>query len=393
MESSRNSQTNMNQTLENPDDQPNELNQNQTENIDNQNPNNNTRNVTIMNPSPTQHITSNTYVFTTPIKLTQNNFMLWRSQVVSSIRANEVEGFINGSYTCPPRCFTSPGPNQAVVTHQNPEYQIWKKQDHILLSWLLSSLSEGVLGTVVDCSTSHEVWTTLTNQYGARTRARILYLRTQIQTTKKGSLTIHEYYSRMKTILNTLRAAGNNMNDEDFIMCVLAEVGYEYDSVVTNINSMPETPSLSEVYSMLLSQETRTEQNLSPGTLEANFTQMRNGRRNWGNGERFGNQQQLGIVFRNPDGGSRNGGNGGPGQGNQNGQDKGKGKAVAENESSESKVHAKSASKWATQLLNASIGSRRIMCHSQIGEEEPTWPQQKDKAAMPGTLTVVPQIM
>ena len=53
MESSRNSQTNMNQTLENPDDQPNDLNQNQPENIDNQNPNNNTRNVTIMNPSPT----------------------------------------------------------------------------------------------------------------------------------------------------------------------------------------------------------------------------------------------------------------------------------------------------------------------------------------------------
>ncbi|KAH9726247.1 retrovirus-related pol polyprotein from transposon RE1 [Citrus sinensis] len=327
----------MNQTLENPDDQPNDLNQNQPENINNQNPNNNTRNVTIMNPSPTQHITSNTYVFTTPIKLTQNNFMLWRSQVVSSTRANELEGFINGSYTCPPRCFTSPGPNQTVVTHQNLEYQIWKKQDHILLSWLLSSLSEGVLGTVVDCSTSHEVWTTLTNQYGARTRARILYLRTQIQTTKKGSLTIHEYYSRMKTILNTLRAAGNNMNDEDFILCVLAGVGSEYDSVVTNINSMPETPSLSEVYSMLLSQETRTEQNLSPGTLEANFTQMRNGRRNWGNGEIFGNQQQPRIVFRNPGGGSGNGGNGGPGQGNQNGQDKGKAKAVAKNESSESK--------------------------------------------------------
>ena len=60
----------MNQTLENPEDQTNDLNQNQPENVDNQNPNNNTRNMTIMNPSPTQHITSNTYVFTTLIKLT-----------------------------------------------------------------------------------------------------------------------------------------------------------------------------------------------------------------------------------------------------------------------------------------------------------------------------------
>ncbi|KAL9415973.1 hypothetical protein AB3S75_039212 [Citrus x aurantiifolia] len=142
----------------------------------------------------------------------------------------------------------------------------------------------------------------------------------------------------MKIILNTLRAAGNNMSDEDFIMYVLAGVGSECDYVGTNINSMPETPSLSEVYNMLLSQETRTEQNLSPGSLEANFTQMRNGRRNWGNGERFGNQQQPGIVFRNPSSGFGNGGgNGDPSKGNQNVQDKGKGKAVTENEGSESK--------------------------------------------------------
>ena len=57
------------------------------------------------------------------------------------------------------------------------------------------------------------------------------------------------------------------------------------------------------------------------------------------------------------------------------------------------RVHAKSASKWGTQLLNAGISLRKIMCHSQIGGKEPTWPQQKDKTAMPGTLTVVPQIM
>lgn len=91
-------------------------------------------------------------------------------------------------------------------------------------------------------------------------------------------------------------------------MCVLAGIWFEYDLIVTNINSMPETPSLLEVYGMLLSQETRIEQNLSIGSFEANFTQIRNERRNWGNGEKFGNQQQPGIVFRNPGGGSGNGG-------------------------------------------------------------------------------------
>lgn len=252
--------------------------------------------------------------------------MLWRSQVISSIRANELEGFIDGSHVCPPRVFINLGQDQIIVTTPNPEYQVWKKQDHILLSWLLSSLSEEVLGTVVDCSTSFEVWTTFSDQFGARTRARILHLRTQIQTTKKGSLTIHEYYSRMKSILNALRAAGSNMSDDDFIMCEFAGLGSEYNSVVASINSMQESPSHSEVYGMLLSQENRTEHNLNSGTIEANYAQMRNGRRNWNNHNRAGNQHQPGIVFRTSGNGSGNG------QGNQNPQDKGKGKAVGDDD-------------------------------------------------------------
>lgn len=123
---------------------------------------------------------------------------------------------------------------------------------------------------VVDCSTSCEVWTTLVNQFGVRTRARILHLRTQIQTTKKGSLTIHDYYSRMKSMLNQF-TSGNNMNDDDFVICVLTGLGLEYDSVVTNINSIPESLSLSEMYDMLLNQENIIKQNLSSGAIEANY--------------------------------------------------------------------------------------------------------------------------
>ena len=96
--SSSNAQTNVNESQINPNDQEENLNQNQ-------NSVHNAINLAIINQSHTQHITSNTYIFTTPIKLTQNNFMLWRSQVISSIMANELEGFVDGSHTCPPRFF------------------------------------------------------------------------------------------------------------------------------------------------------------------------------------------------------------------------------------------------------------------------------------------------
>lgn len=31
-------------------------------------------------------------------------------------------------------------------------------------------------------------------------------------------MTIHEYYTRMKTTLDALRDVGNNMNDDDFVL-------------------------------------------------------------------------------------------------------------------------------------------------------------------------------
>ena len=125
--SSSNAQTNANQSQMNPNDQEENLNPNRELGQ-------NAINSAVINQSPTQNITSNTYIFTTPIKLTQNNFMLWRSQVISSNRANELEGFVDGSHVHPPKCFTSPRPNQTTITTLNPEYLIWKKQDHILLS-------------------------------------------------------------------------------------------------------------------------------------------------------------------------------------------------------------------------------------------------------------------
>lgn len=76
-------------------------------------------------------------------------------------------------------------------------------------------------------------------------------------------------------MLNALRVVGNSISDDNFIMCVLAGVGPKYDSVVTNITSMQFSPSLAEVYGILLSQENKTEQNLSSSNIEANFAQMR----------------------------------------------------------------------------------------------------------------------
>ena len=181
------------------------------------------------------------------------------------------------------------------------------------MSWLLSTLNEEVLSAVVGAKSSLDMWQILATQFRARSKARVLYLRTQIQTTKKGSTTIHGYYTKMKTTLDALRAAENNMNDEDFVLCLIAGLGSEYDSIVSTINAQPKGTSLSDMYGMLLSHENRIEYQHSVSLMDyqANLAYHRgNQSRNWQPNFNFGgNNNNYGERSTGSSNGKQPGGN------------------------------------------------------------------------------------
>lgn len=51
----------------------------------------------VSEPITSSNLKSNTYNFVTSIKLYQNNFIVWRTQVLTSIKSNGLEGFITGT--------------------------------------------------------------------------------------------------------------------------------------------------------------------------------------------------------------------------------------------------------------------------------------------------------
>ncbi|KAL9428779.1 hypothetical protein AB3S75_030712 [Citrus x aurantiifolia] len=76
-----------------------------------------------------------TFTFTTPIKLDRSNYTIWKSHILSAIRANDLEGFLDGSRTCQNQLLTdkSMSINVAVIL-ENPAYTTWKRQDQMILS-------------------------------------------------------------------------------------------------------------------------------------------------------------------------------------------------------------------------------------------------------------------
>ncbi|KAL5845201.1 hypothetical protein ACOSQ4_011159 [Xanthoceras sorbifolium] len=71
----------------------------------------------------------------------------------------------------------------------------------------MSTLSESVLGRVTQCITLCEVWLTMTNMFSQQSMARIMHLRSQLQTLKKGSMKISEYIVKIKGVVDALMAA------------------------------------------------------------------------------------------------------------------------------------------------------------------------------------------
>lgn len=60
-------------------------------------------------------------------------------------------------------------------------------------------------------------------------------------------MSIHEYYTKIKMTLDSLRTAENNMSVDDFVLCLLAGLGSEYDLIVATINAKPESKTPSDV--------------------------------------------------------------------------------------------------------------------------------------------------
>ncbi|KAH9744520.1 retrovirus-related pol polyprotein from transposon RE1 [Citrus sinensis] len=146
---------------------------------------------------------------------------------------------------------------------------------------MLSSMVDNVLIMVINCESSLELWERLGQIFMSQSKARFLPLKLHIQSTKKGSLSVSDYFNKMKKITDSLAIGGNALSSNELIMHLLTGLDDSYESLVTNILTRLEKEELTveEVYSMLLSHETRLE--MSKGKLQnelmhdmtANFAQ------------------------------------------------------------------------------------------------------------------------
>jgi len=162
------------------------------------------------------------------VKLTDRNYILWKSQFESFLSGQGLLGFVNGAYAAPTG--TVSGPQDAGVTEAipNPDYQAWFRSDQVVMS-------EDILSVVVGSKTSHEVWMNLAKHFNRISSSRIFELQRRLHSLSKEGKTMEEYLRYLKTICDQLASVGSPVAEKMKIFAMVHGLTREYEPLITSL--------------------------------------------------------------------------------------------------------------------------------------------------------------
>ncbi|KAL4354862.1 hypothetical protein GQ457_06G019540 [Hibiscus cannabinus] len=172
------------------------------------------------------------------IRLDETNYLMWRQQVLFAIDSLALGSHIDGTAVVPPQHVVVNG-----VRALNPEFVVFKQEDSVLCSWLLSSISGSILPSLVNCRTVIEIWDKVQQNFSVLSTTKII-----------------------------LAACGNPLTEIMHISTILSGLPLEYELVVAVITSSQQPYKLDGVCSVLLDTEARQQKSYD-GFYSANFVE------------------------------------------------------------------------------------------------------------------------
>lgn len=177
------------------------------------------------------------------IKLSDSNYLLWKTQFKSLLRCQKLLGFVNGSVPKPPTSIVTNVNNHTVET-PNPEYEAWIYTDELIKSWIFGTLTKEVLGLVHALSTSQDVWLSLAGNFNKSSVAREFDLRRWLQLLNIKGKNFTTYCREFRAVCDSLSSIGKLVDEHLKIFTFLNGLGRKYDPITTVLqSSMSRSPA------------------------------------------------------------------------------------------------------------------------------------------------------
>jgi hypothetical protein len=170
-------------------------------------------------------------------------------------------GFVDDTLPCPSETIPNPdaGTTGALATISNPQYYAWHQQDQSILSAIICSLFEGVIGMVINLTTSQEAWETLESSFASQTVARAMQIRSTLNKTRKLDSSAAVFFNKVKALSDQLTSIGQPLRSEEFSAFLLQGLDSEYDSLaqLVSARALTDPMPVKDIYSQLLATEQR----------------------------------------------------------------------------------------------------------------------------------------
>lgn len=191
--------------------------------------------------------------FTTPItlKLDEDNYLLWKHQVLASIRGLKLSHFLAGT-----NVLSTTASSAADSSSPSDDSLRYQQQDQLIIAWLLASMSTPILTNVVGLDTTADIWRYLETQFSSHTRAKVQKLKLQLKTLKNDR-SISSYLYDIKNAVNMLAAIGAPVSIADHIDIILEGLPEEYNAFITAVTSRTDPYTITEIEALLFAQEDR----------------------------------------------------------------------------------------------------------------------------------------
>ncbi|KAG8492721.1 hypothetical protein CXB51_010467 [Gossypium anomalum] len=201
------------------------------------------------------------------VKLGENNFLLWKQQVLLILEGYGLQDFVLGTLNTPSQSVIDKDGNLV----PNPAFLFHKQQDKLLASWLLSTICDEILVHFTNAQSSFDVWNTVVRRFASKSTLTVSTLRHSLYSQKKGQLTVKEYLAKIKSLCDTLMAIGSGISEQEQISVILAGLPVEFESIRVVASAM--CVPLDLLAEMLIDCETRQQDLVSSVSFQANVAQ------------------------------------------------------------------------------------------------------------------------
>ncbi|XP_074326857.1 uncharacterized protein LOC141664804 [Apium graveolens] len=189
-------------------------------------------------------------------------FSNWKRSITIALSARNKLSFVDGTI---PKLITT-----------SPNFKSWSRCNDMVISWLLGALSKTIGRSVIYYNSAHEIWLELEERYGVSSGAQLFGLHKELAEISQGNNNIVDYFTKMKMLWDDIDALClipvcscgcscgasqklSKFQQDQRVIQFLMGLNDSFNIIRGSILMRSPLPSIGQVYSLLLQEETQRE--------------------------------------------------------------------------------------------------------------------------------------